>query len=56
MSTVAIQKWSAVFEDMEKYQIDQFICLGDIIGYGDQPEKTIKLLMEKNRGLCQGQP
>ncbi len=41
-------KMAAVFEDMEKYQIDQFICLGDIIGYGDQPEKTIKLLMEKN--------
>lgn len=41
-------KMAAVFEDMEKYQIDQFICLGDIIGYGDQPEETLKLLMEKN--------
>ncbi len=41
-------KMAAVFEDMEKYKIDQFICLGDIIGYGDQPEETIKLLMEKN--------
>jgi len=41
-------KMAAVFADMEKYQIDQFICLGDIIGYGDQPEETIKLLIEKN--------
>ncbi len=41
-------KMAAVFSDMEKYQIDQFICLGDIIGYGDQPEETIKLLMKKN--------
>lgn len=41
-------KMAAVFEDMENYQIDRFICLGDIIGYGDQPEKTINLLMEKN--------
>ena len=41
-------KMAAVFADMEKYQIDQYICLGDIIGYGDQPEETIKLLMNKN--------
>ena len=47
MSTAAIQKMAAVFKDMEKYQIDQFVCLGDIIGYGDQPEETINLLMEK---------
>ncbi|NOX35458.1 MAG: metallophosphoesterase family protein [Deltaproteobacteria bacterium] len=40
-------KMAAVFEDMEKYQIDQFVCLGDIIGYGDKPEETINLLMEK---------
>ena len=40
-------KMAAVFADMEKYQIDQYICLGDIIGYGDKPEETIKLLMEK---------
>ena len=40
-------KMAAVFADMEKYHIDQYVCLGDIIGYGDQPEETIKLLMEK---------
>jgi len=40
-------KMAAVFLDMEKYQIDQYICLGDIIGYGDQPEETINLLVEK---------
>jgi predicted phosphodiesterase len=41
-------KIKAVFADMEKYQVDQYICLGDIIGYGDKPEETINLLMEKN--------
>ncbi|MCK5164924.1 MAG: metallophosphoesterase family protein [Desulfobacula sp.] len=41
-------KMAAVFADMEKYQVDRYICLGDIIGYGDKPEETIKLLMEKN--------
>jgi predicted phosphodiesterase len=40
-------KMAAVFKDMEKYQIDQFVCLGDLIGYGDQPEETVNLLMEK---------
>jgi predicted phosphodiesterase len=40
-------KMAAVFEDMEKYNIDHYICLGDIIGYGDQPEETINLLKEK---------
>jgi predicted phosphodiesterase len=38
----------AVFNDMEKYQIDQYVCLGDIIGYGNQPEETVQLLMSKN--------
>jgi len=40
-------KMLAVFADMEKYGIDHYICLGDIIGYGDQPEETIQLLMSK---------
>lgn len=40
-------KMAAVFEDMENHQIDRYVCLGDIIGYGDQPEETINLLMEK---------
>lgn len=40
-------KMMAVFTDMEKYQIEHYICLGDIIGYGSQPEETIQLLMSK---------
>lgn len=40
-------KMTAVFADMEKYPIDRYICLGDMIGYGTEPEKTIRLLMEK---------
>lgn len=41
-------KMAAVFKDMEKYQVDRFVCLGDVIGYGNQPEETIKLLMANN--------
>ncbi|EMS80059.1 MULTISPECIES: metallophosphoesterase family protein [Desulfotignum] len=41
------KKMMTVFDDMEKYQIDQYVCLGDIIGYGSQPEETVQLLMSK---------
>ncbi len=40
-------KMVAVFKDMEQFDVDQYICLGDIIGYGDRPEETVQLLMEK---------
>ncbi len=40
-------KMVAVFKDMEAFNVDQYICLGDIIGYGNQPEETVQLLMEK---------
>jgi len=46
-------KMATVFKDMEKHRIDKFICLGDIIGYGDKPEDTIKLLMEKMCSLSE---
>lgn len=38
----------AVFADMDQYGIDRYVCLGDIIGYGDRPEQTIRLLMSRN--------
>ena len=40
-------KMVAVFKDMEEFGVDQYICLGDIIGYGDMPEETVQLLIEK---------
>nr|NJM02586.1 metallophosphoesterase family protein [Desulfobacula sp.] len=40
-------KMLAVFRDMEEYGIDQYICLGDIIGYGHQAEETVRLLMSR---------
>jgi len=32
----------------EKAAVDQIFCAGDITGYMDQPEKTIKLLMDRH--------
>ncbi len=47
-------KMVAVFRDMEQHQVDKFICLGDIIGYGKKPEETIKLLMDKDVTTVRG--
>ena len=43
-------KMAAVFNDMEKYKIDQYICLGDIIGYGkalEEFDRQLPLLYQK---------
>lgn len=42
------KRMAAVFEDMEQDHVDLHVCLGDVIGYGDQPEKTVQLLKSKN--------
>ena len=34
----------AVLKDMEKEQINEVICLGDIVGYGPQPNETMDLI------------
>jgi diadenosine tetraphosphatase ApaH/serine/threonine PP2A family protein phosphatase len=39
----------AVVEDIEKKGgVDEFWCLGDIVGYGPEPSECIKLLREHN--------
>jgi predicted phosphodiesterase len=35
-----------VLRDMDRFRVDQVICLGDSIGYGPQPEETIRLIRE----------
>lgn len=41
---------SAVVKDMKKMGVDQYCCIGDIVGYAAEPAKCIKML--KNLG-CQ---
>lgn len=36
-----------VLRDMGRFQVDQVICLGDMIGYGPEPEETIRLIRER---------
>ncbi|MBI5592822.1 MAG: metallophosphoesterase family protein [Deltaproteobacteria bacterium] len=36
-----------VLRDMDRFRVDQVICLGDMIGYGPEPEETIRLICER---------
>ncbi len=37
-----------VLQDMDHFRVDQVICLGDMIGYGPEPEETIRLIQERD--------
>ncbi|MEJ2744986.1 MAG: metallophosphoesterase family protein [bacterium] len=41
---------TAVFADMESARVDRALCLGDIVGYGAEPEKCIDEL--RGRGIA----
>ena len=42
-----IEALTAVFSDMEEAAIERVICLGDIVGYGADPEECLRLIKEK---------
>lgn len=42
-----LEALSAVFHDIESLNIDEIICLGDIIGYGPNPNECINLINKK---------
>ncbi|MGL4465483.1 MAG: metallophosphoesterase family protein, partial [Planctomycetia bacterium] len=37
---------TAVIDDIEKHDVEQVICLGDIVGYGPNPCECVDLAME----------
>ncbi len=41
----------AVIDDSKKHDIDMIICLGDIVGYGPEPEKCVEYIMQE-KILC----
>jgi len=42
-----LEAFQAVIVDMEKQQIDKVVCLGDLIGYGPDPEEVVALFQKK---------
>ncbi len=43
-----LEAFQAVREEFEKEKIDEYICLGDIVGYAANPNECIKLVRELN--------
>jgi diadenosine tetraphosphatase ApaH/serine/threonine PP2A family protein phosphatase len=39
---------TAVFDDMQQFPVEQIVCLGDIVGYGPDPELCTDVIMEKS--------
>jgi predicted phosphodiesterase len=37
----------AVLADIEQRQVDEIICLGDVLGYGPNPRECLDLIMER---------
>ncbi|QTA37507.1 metallophosphoesterase family protein [Thermosipho ferrireducens] len=43
-----IEALEAVLNDIEKKNIEEIYCLGDLVGYGPEPDEVIKKIREKN--------
>ena len=37
-----------VFDDIEKSEVDSIICLGDMVGYGPEPEAVVQWIISHN--------
>ena len=44
----------AVLKDIELQGITNITCLGDLVGYGPQPNEVIELIKDKKIATCQG--
>ena len=42
-----LQALEAVFEDLEGKGVEECVCLGDIVGYGPNPNECVDLIREK---------
>lgn len=42
-----LEAFQAVLSDIEKQNVDQIYCLGDLVGYGPNPLECIDLMMER---------
>ena len=41
-----LEAFQAVLEDIQQFEVDQLICLGDVVGYGPNPCECIDLAMK----------
>jgi predicted phosphodiesterase len=43
-----LEALTAVIEDIERHSVSRIICLGDIVGYGAEPEPCTDIVMERS--------
>jgi len=43
-----IEAFEVVLSEIDKERVDKIICLGDIVGYGPNPNEVVDLIIEKN--------
>lgn len=49
-----LEALTRVFEDIDTQSVDEVICLGDLIGYGPQPQECCDLMRMRGATLLQG--
>ncbi len=49
-----LEALTQVLRDLDTLGYDTAVCLGDIIGYGPQPQECCDLLRETGNACCHG--
>ena len=43
-----LEAFREVLDDMDRVGVDDCVCLGDIVGYGPEPEAVVRLIQERD--------
>lgn len=49
-----IEALTEVYKDIEKEKVDEIICLGDIVGYGPNPNEAIDMVKDRVKYIIKG--
>ncbi|MBI4242681.1 MAG: metallophosphoesterase family protein [Planctomycetes bacterium] len=49
-----LEALQVVFDEMEKQGVQKYISVGDVIGYGANPQECVELLKKKNTSIVAG--
>ena len=49
-----LEALNSVYADIQQNDVDNLVCLGDMVGYGPEPEAMINFVVEKGIGSVAG--
>lgn len=49
-----LEALEAVMKELDKLDVDEVLCLGDVIGYGPDPEKCLEVVRERAKIILAG--